>query len=132
MGIKHTLFFTLVAFMISSLITSCEIDDEIYNGGSSSSSSQFVGTWSRQDQYADTNGTREDTYILKSNGTGTYKMWDWLDQRYVTTSLTWTSIGSYIEISRKPTQDYGFGVVEGYINSSGSAMKIGSLWYNKQ
>lgn len=132
-GIKHALFFTFAICMISSILTSCEIDDDIYNGGSTStSSSQFVGTWTRQVQWAYTNGTREDTYVLKSGGTGTYKTWDWLDQRYITMSLTWTSFGSYVEINRKSTQDYESSVVEGYISSGGSAMKIGGYWYNKQ
>lgn len=79
-----------------------------------------------------TDGTREETFILRSGGAGTYKSWDWGDQRYYTTPLTWSASGEVIVISRKATQDYSWSDAYGYINSSGNAMKINGDWYNKK
>lgn len=129
-----TLLF-IAALITPTVLTSCEIDDALPGGGSgggSHSSNQFVGTWSRQVQWAYTDGTREETFILRSGGAGTYKSWDWGDQRYYTTPLTWSASGDVIVISRKATQDYSWSDAYGYINSSGNAMKINGDWYNKK
>lgn len=130
---KNVATVTLLAigiFIIPTTFTSCEIDDAMPGGGSIggtvTNSKKFVGTWSKQVQWANTNGTREDTYTLKSGGKGTHKGWDWLDQKYVTQSVTWTAYGDYIEISNRDFTTHG------YINSSGSALNIGDWWYNKQ
>lgn len=126
------LMFTTI--LIPLILSSCEIDDSLPSGGSgsgSSNSSKFVGTWSRQVQWAATDGTREESYTLNSGGKGTYKSWDWLDQKYWSTSLTWTSYGDYVVISRKDTPDAHLPEVTGYINSSGNALKIDGYWYSK-
>lgn len=129
--VKSSISFVLMALLMSVALTSCEIDDDLPGGGTSTSSSQFVGTWTRQIQWAYTDGTRDDTFVFRSGGTGTLTRWDWLDQKYVTRSLSWQSYGDYIEISLKETQDYGASTIDGYISSGGSAMKIGGDWYNK-
>lgn len=119
----------ITTIIIPSMLTSCEIDDAMPGGGSitgSSNTNRFVGTWSRQIQWAYTDGTREDTYVIRSGGTGTLKRWKWLDQKFVTKSFSWSAYGDYIEISGS---DFS---TSGYINSGGSAIKIGDWWYNKK
>lgn len=129
---KAITVFVLAVFILPLIFTSCEIDGDAPIGGGGSGSSQFVGTWTKQIQWAYTDGLRDDTYTLRKGGTGSYKWWDWSDQRYCTTSLVWTAYGDYIIISRRDTQDISFSDMSGYISDSGSAIKIGNDWYYKQ
>lgn len=110
-------------------LSSCGKDDEPSND---TKTSLAVGKWAREDQWAYTEGTRETSYTLRSGGTGTYKWWDWGEQKYYTTSLTWEAVGNVVMISRKSTKDTYFADVIGYISGSGANMKIDDDWYYKQ
>lgn len=90
------------------------------------------GSWTRQIQWAETNGTREDTYTFKSGGKGTYKHWDWFDQKYRNNSLTWTGAGDMIIINIEADANASYSERYGILNSSGTSMKIGDYWYDKK
>ena len=57
----------LAAIIFPLLFTSCEIDDAVPSGGGGSGSSQFIGTWTTQIQWAYTDGLRDDSYTLRKS-----------------------------------------------------------------
>lgn len=74
-----------------------------------SSNSALVGTWTKQIQWADTNGTRDHSYTFKENGTGTFKYWDWFDQKYYYQNFKWSATESVISFDmEKLPNDNGY------------------------
>ncbi|MGN1214135.1 MAG: hypothetical protein ACI4TR_04490 [Bacteroidaceae bacterium] len=81
--------------------TGCSDDD----GGSNS---PLVGTWTKQIQWAGTNGKRDESYTFKADGTGTLKSWDWLDQRYYYYSFKWSANSTTISFQFSEKQEGTF------------------------
>lgn len=80
-------------------LTACSDDDE---------SSQLVGTWTKQIQWVDTNGLRDHSYTFKGNGTGTFKHWDWYDQKCHYQNFKWSATESVISFDLEPDDDCGY------------------------
>ena len=91
---------TMVLMAVCAItLTACSDDDE---------SSQLVGTWTKQIQWVDTNGLRDHSYTFKGNGTGTFKHWDWYDQKYHYQNFKWSATESVISFDLEPDDDCGY------------------------
>lgn len=88
------LLFATVA-MSASMFSSCGGDDDEPGSGngqpSSSSMTSLVGTWSRDVQWAGTEGLRQTIYKFQSNGYGELSEWNWLEQEYYYWPYEWSA-----------------------------------------
>lgn len=82
-------------------LASCSSDDD-------EEQSPLVGTWTKQVQWADTDGTRDQSFIFYSNGKGAIKSWDWLNQRYVNQNFEWSSNNTTITLKMEEREGGGY------------------------
>ena len=73
-------------------------DDDDSSSSLDDSSSPLVGTWTKQVQWVDTNGTRDCSYTFKADGTGTHKDWYWPHQKYYYYKFKWSANSTTISL----------------------------------
>lgn len=75
------------------------------DGDDDEQQSALVGTWTRQIQWLDTNGTRDHSFTFNADGTGTLKWWDFFEQKYVYQNLKWSANETIITLEMEPLSD---------------------------
>ena len=80
----------------------CGDDDE------EMSKSPLIGTWTKQIQWAYTDGTRDHSYTFYADGTGRLKSWDWLDQKYKYQKYNWSATDAVISFDMEELPDGGY------------------------
>lgn len=69
--------------------------------------SPLIGTWTKQIQWAETNGTRDQSYTFYANGTGRVKSWDWFEQKYKYQNFKWSATEAVISFDMEELPDGG-------------------------
>ena len=73
------------------------------------SNSPLIGTWTKQIQWAYTDGTRDHSYTFYADGTGRLKSWDWMDQKYKYQKYKWSATDDVISFDMEELPDWGAG-----------------------
>lgn len=113
------IIFSVILMLILGLsFAACSDDDN--------SSSPLVGTWTRQIQWAGTNGTRDHSFTFKADGTGTHKQWDWLDQKYYYYKFKWSANSTTIAFQYGNTENSGVTIASGtmYYTLTGNCLTL--------
>lgn len=99
------IFSYILIFILGLSFSACSGDDD-------NSNSQLIGTWTMQVQWAGTDGTRDHSYTFESNGTGIFKAWNWLDQKYEYQNFKWSATETVLSLNMEPLPD-GDGYLSG-------------------
>ena len=95
--------FNLIVILFFGLTFAACVDDD-----EEMSKSPLIGTWTKQIQWAYTDGTRDHSYTFYADGTGRLKSWDWFDQKYKYQKYNWSATDAVISFDMEELPDGGY------------------------